>query len=144
MRLIGNLYESHDWSKPLETEIEARISELSPSDPIQVQCRLLFSMALFWNSNTTRAKEEIDTATSVAVEVGMHKREFVDTYRGDDVLMESWRRAWWMLYIVDAYYAGTLGTMNLKAFHVEATVDLPCEEVEYESGVSTSFIEVAT
>lgn len=140
MRLIGNLYEAHGWSNLLQTEIESRISELSSSDPIQVQCRLLYSIALFWSSHTARAKEEIDSATSVAVELGMHKREFVDTYVGDVVLMESWRRTWWMLYIVDAYYAGTLGTMNLKAFHVEATVDLPCEEDEYESGVSVSSI----
>ena len=69
----------------------------------------------------------------------MHKREFVTAFVGDVVLMESWRRTWWMLYIVDAYYAGTLGTMNLKAFLVEATVDLPCEEDVYESGVSMPF-----
>ncbi|KAH7174311.1 uncharacterized protein B0J16DRAFT_375188 [Fusarium flagelliforme] len=135
MRLIGKLYENNEWSSPLQTEIESRISELPPSDPMQVQCRLLYSIALFWSSNTTKAKEEIDTATSVAVELGMHKREFVDAYGGDVVLMESWRRTWWMLYTVDAYYAGTLGTMNLKAFHVEATVDLPCEEDGYESSV---------
>jgi len=140
MRLIGNLYENSEWSNPLQTEIESLISEVPTSDPIQVQCRLLYSMALFWSTNTIKAKEEIDTATSVAVELGMHKREFVDAYTGDVVLMESWRRTWWMLYIVDAYYAGTLGTMNLKAFHVEATVDLPCEEDEYESGVSVSSI----
>jgi hypothetical protein len=144
MRLIGNLYEAHEWSNPLQAEIECRITELPPSDPIQVQCRLLYSIALFWSSNTTRAKEEIDTATSIAVELGMHRIEFVNTYGGDLVLMESWRRTWWMLYIVDAYYAGTLGTMNLKAFHVEATVDLPCEEEEYESGVSMSFIKGTT
>ncbi|CAG7566094.1 unnamed protein product [Fusarium equiseti] len=141
MRLIGNLYETHEWSNPLQTQIEYRISELSPSDPIQVQCRLLYSIALFWSTNTIKAKEEIDTATSVAVELGMHKGEFVDAYAGDDMLMESWRRTWWMFYIVDAYYAGTLGTMNLKTSHVEATVDLPCEEDEYESGVSASFIK---
>ncbi|KAJ4005571.1 hypothetical protein NW752_002404 [Fusarium irregulare] len=134
MRLIGNLYENHEWSDPLQTEIASRISELPASDPIQVQCRLLYSIALFWSSHTARAKEEIDAATSVAVELGMHKREFVNALAGDVVLMESWRRTWWMLYIVDAYYAGTLGTMNLKAFRVEATVDLPCEEDEYESG----------
>ncbi|KAJ4117537.1 hypothetical protein NW768_010900 [Fusarium equiseti] len=135
MRLIGNLYETHEWSNSLQTEVECRISEMLPSDPIQVQCRLLYSIALFWSSHPVRAKEEIDTATSLAVELGMHKREFVDAYGGDAVLMESWRRTWWMLFIMDAYYAGTLGTMNLKAFRVEATVDLPCEEAEYELGV---------
>ncbi|KAL6916967.1 hypothetical protein FSST1_008462 [Fusarium sambucinum] len=135
MCLIGNLYDAQEWSGSLQNEIESRISQLLSSDPVQVQCRLLYSIALFWSSHTTRAREELEIAINVALELGMHKKEFASTCgAGDIVLMESWRRTWWMLYIVDAYYAGTLGTMNFKAFHVEATVSLPCEEGEYESG----------
>lgn len=137
MRLIGSLYDTHAWSTNLQNEIESLISKHTSSDPVLVQCRLLYSIALFWNNHAARAKEEMDSATTIALELGMHKKEFADMHgEGDGVLMESWRRTWWMLYIVDAYYAGTLGTMNLKAFHIEATVDLPCEEDEYESGVS--------
>jgi hypothetical protein len=49
-----------------------------------------------------------------------------------------------MLYIVDAYYAGTLGAMNFKTFSIESTVDLPCEEWEYESGVCADRISLRT
>ncbi|EKJ73826.1 hypothetical protein FPSE_05949 [Fusarium pseudograminearum CS3096] len=139
MRLIGNIYDAQEWSISLQEDAESRISQLSSSDPVQVQCRLLYSIALFWSSYTTKASEEKDIATNVALELGMHKGEFASASgAGDAVLMESWRRTWWMLYIVDAYYAGTLGTMNFKTFHVEATVSLPCEEDEYESCVSVS------
>ncbi|CAG1976863.1 unnamed protein product [Fusarium graminearum] len=135
MRLIGNLYDAQEWSISLQNEAESRISQLPSSDPVQVQCRLLYSIALFWSSYTTKASEEKDIATNVALELGMHKGEFASACGAENaVLMESWRRTWWMLYIVDAYYAGTLGTMNFKTFHVEATVSLPCEEEEYESG----------
>ncbi|CAG2009097.1 unnamed protein product [Fusarium graminearum] len=135
MRLIGNLYDAQEWSISLQNEAESRISKLPSSDPVQVQCRLLYSIALFWSSYTTKASEEKDIATNVALELGMHKGEFASACGAENaVLMESWRRTWWMLYIVDAYYAGTLGTMNFKTFHVEATVSLPCEEEEYESG----------
>jgi hypothetical protein len=41
-----------------------------------------------------------------------------------------------MLYILDAYYAGTLGTMNLRVMDINVTVELPCDESDYESGVS--------
>ncbi|GKU11633.1 unnamed protein product [Fusarium langsethiae] len=141
MRLIGNLYDAQEWSSSLQNEIESRISQLSSSDPVQVQCRLLYSIALFWSSHTTESREQVDIAINVALEMGMHKREFASACgAGDVVLIESWRRTWWMLYIVDAYYAGTLGTMSFKAFHVEATVPLPCEEDEYESGISVSFM----
>ncbi|KAH7251383.1 hypothetical protein BKA59DRAFT_472028 [Fusarium tricinctum] len=136
MRLIGNLYMTHEWSLPLQSEVETRISQLHSSNPVQVQCRLLYSIALFWSNFRSEADGEIGTARDVALNLGMHRQEYAtaDGF-GDEVLMESWRRTWWMLYIVDAYYAGTLGTLNLKVFHIEASVDLPCEESEYESGV---------
>jgi hypothetical protein len=142
MRLIGNLYMTHEWSLPLQTEVETRISQLHSSNPVQVQCRLLYSIALFWNNFRSEADGEIGTARDVALNLGMHRQEYAaaDGF-GDEVLMESWRRTWWMLYIVDAYYAGTLGTLNLKVFHIEASVDLPCEESEYELGVSHPFTE---
>jgi hypothetical protein len=140
MRLIGNLYTTHEWSLPLQTEAETRISQLHSSNPVQVQCRLLYSIALFWNSFRSEADREIETAKDVALTLGMHRQEFAAASGfGDEVLVESWRRTWWMLYIVDAYYAGTLGTLNLKVFHIEASVDLPCKESEYESGVRDSF-----
>ncbi|KAJ5454096.1 C6 zinc finger domain protein [Penicillium daleae] len=39
-----------------------------------------------------------------------------------------------MLYLVDGYYTRTLGTMNFAVAKIDATVDLLCEESEYESG----------
>jgi hypothetical protein len=140
MRLIGNLYTTHEWSLPLQTEAETRISQLHSSNPVQVQCRLLYSIALFWNNFRAEADREMEAAKDMALTLGMHTRKFAAVNGfGDEVLMESWRRTWWMMYTVDAYYAGTLGTLNLKVFHIEASVDLPCEESEYESGVSYSF-----
>ncbi|KAM0196063.1 hypothetical protein ACHAPI_006081 [Fusarium lateritium] len=136
MRLVGNFYTAHEWSHSLQIEAAIRISQLQSSNPVQVQCRLLYSIALFWNNFRTEADREIEAAKDTALALGMHMQEFAAANGfGDEVLMESWRRTWWMLYIVDAYYAGTLGTLNLKVFHIEASVDLPCEESEYESGV---------
>jgi hypothetical protein len=43
-----------------------------------------------------------------------------------------------MLYIVCGYFAGTLGTLDFAILDVETTVELPCEEAEYEMGVSTA------
>lgn len=138
MRLVGHIYNTHQWSTSLKDHAEFCISQLSSFDPIQVQCRLLFSIALFWNNYKVEAKREMDAAINLAIELRMHQQEFpVHHGAGDPVLTECWRRTWWMLFIVDAYYAGTLGTMNFKSFHVQATVELPCEEAEYESGVST-------
>ncbi|KAF7162825.1 hypothetical protein CNMCM5623_007947 [Aspergillus felis] len=135
LRLIGEIYTSKGWSIPLQEYTETCFAQVSPSDPIMVQCRLLYSMALFWYDYKADAKKEMDRATKLAIDLQMFRQEFAASHGADDpVLKESWRRTWWMLFIVDAYYAGTLGTMNLAVVDIAATVELPCEESEYESG----------
>jgi hypothetical protein len=139
MRLIGHIYDTHQWSESLSRDVEAQTSQLKPSDAVQVQARLLYSIALFWYTFKAEAKEQIDAAINVAVNLEMHRQEFAAIYGfGDPIMIECWRRTWWMLFIVDASYAGTLGTMNFKTVHVEPTAELPCEESEYDAGVSTS------
>ncbi|PLB44820.1 hypothetical protein P170DRAFT_440047 [Aspergillus steynii IBT 23096] len=135
MRCIGHLYRFKQWSDPLRSLVETSFSEASPKDPIMVQCRLLYSSALFWYEYKTESKQEMDHAVAIAVEIGMFRREFATEHgHGDPVLIESWRRTWWSLYVVDGYYAGTLGTMDFTVINIDATVDLPCQESEYESG----------
>lgn len=137
MRLIGNIYKSHEWSITLNDYVEKCFSQTRASDPIMIQCRLLYSMALFWYDYKADAKAEIDQATRSATDMQMYLRSFSTTHGADDpVFQECWRRTWWMLYLVDGYFSGTLGTMNFTVASIDATVDLPCEESEYESGVS--------
>lgn len=141
LRFIGDLYTSKSWSIPLQEYTETCFAQAASSDPIMVQCRLLYSVALFWHDYKADAKREMDRATKLAIDLQMFRQEFAASHGADDpVLKESWRRTWWMLFIVDAYYAGTLGTMNLTVVDIPATVELPCEESEYESGVSHSHI----
>ncbi|KAF5253054.1 hypothetical protein FANTH_2028 [Fusarium anthophilum] len=136
MRLIGHIYDTHQWSESLSSAVEDQISQLKSSDAVQVQARLLYSIALFWYTFKAEAKEQMDAAIDVAVKLEMHKQEFATTWGfGDPVMVECWRRTWWMLFIAEASYAGTLGTMNFKTLHVEPTADLPCEDSEYESGI---------
>lgn len=141
LRFAGHLYDSQEWSTTQQSIMETCLSEASQIDPIMVQCRLLYSIVLFWHGYTAKSKVEMDTAVRLALDLQMFRCEFAaDHGCGDPVLMESWRRTWWMLYIVDAYYAGTLGSMKSACMDIEATVELPCEEAEYESGVSTKLL----
>ncbi|OKL60650.1 hypothetical protein UA08_04010 [Talaromyces atroroseus] len=135
MRLVGHIYHLQEWSVSLKDYAEACFSQTPSTDPIMVQCRLLYSMALFWHEYKDEAKSQINTASRIALDLEMFSQGFAAKHGADDpILRESWRRTWWMLYIVDAYYAGTLGTMNFEVVNIESTVDLPCEECEYESG----------
>ncbi|KAL1869474.1 hypothetical protein Plec18167_007772 [Paecilomyces lecythidis] len=135
VRFMGNIYYAREWSIPLKDDVEASLSQLSPSDPTQVQCRILYSVALFWYDHKADANSQMDRAAKLAVNMQMFRAEFAASQGADDpVQSESWRRTWWMLYILDAYYAGTLGTMNLRVMDINVTVELPCDESDYESG----------
>lgn len=138
IRFIGHLYDSQEWSTTLKDSVDVFFSEAPHTDPFMVQCRLLYSMALFWRGYSADSKREMDAAVRLALHLEMFRREFAINYGcGDAMLTESWRRTWWTLYLVDGYYAGTLGTMKSEFMDVEATADLPCEEHEFESGVSS-------
>lgn len=138
MRLVGHLYTAQDLSTQLRDHAEICIAQAPSTSPIVVQCRLLYSIVLFWHNFKAEANHEIRSAVKLAIDLEMFRHEFASDHGlGEPVLMECWRRTWWMLYIVDAYYAGTLGTMNFSVFDIDATVDLPCEEREYESEVSS-------
>lgn len=137
LRLVGHIYAAQELSTELKDHAEACLVQTSPTSPVLVQCRLLYSIALFWHNCKIEANREIRAAVKLAVDLKMFRQEFASEHgAGDPVLMECWRRTWWMLYIVDAYYAGTLGTMNFAVVDIDATVDLPCEEWEYELEVS--------
>lgn len=137
IRFIGNLYRSKEWSTSLKGLVEAAFLDASPTDAIMVQCRLLYSIALFWYDYKTESKQEMDHSIRIALEIQVFRREFATEHgQGDSVLIESWRRTWWSLYVVEGYYAGTLGTKDFTVINVDAHVELPCQEAEYESGVS--------
>ncbi|KAK1701178.1 C6 zinc finger protein [Colletotrichum godetiae] len=135
MRLVGHIYTARKWSSEIQNDAECQFLEAAPTDPVMVQCRLLYSIALFWHSFKAEAKDQMDLAVRLALDLQMFQQEFAATHGdGSPVLMECWRRTWWTLFIIDAYYAGTLGTMNFAVVDVESSVELPCTEAEYESG----------
>ncbi|KAK3693075.1 hypothetical protein B0T22DRAFT_400788 [Podospora appendiculata] len=135
LRFIGHLYDSQEWSPPLKNHMETCFSQAPPNDPFMVQCHLLYSIALFWHGHEPEAKKQMHAAARLALDMKMFQQAFATCHAGaDPVLAESWRRTWWALYIMDGYYAGTLGSMEFVVLNVDATVELPCEEHEYESG----------
>ncbi|RAH67465.1 putative C6 transcription factor [Aspergillus aculeatinus CBS 121060] len=136
MCCIGHIYHAHEWSDPLEEQAETCLAQASPLDPVLVPSRLLYSIALFWYGQKEQALSQNEQAGRLAKELQIYQSQFAVTHGGGDrVLQECWRRAWWAVYVLDLFFAGTLGTMTFAFLDVEATAGLPCEEHEYESGV---------
>ncbi|PTB78858.1 hypothetical protein M440DRAFT_1352697 [Trichoderma longibrachiatum ATCC 18648] len=143
MRFVGGIYlSSHQPSlrprcRELEDLAASAISRVAPTaiNFFMVPCHAIFSACMYWRGHTARSRHHMNTAIQLALDFGMHRREFaVDHGDGNPVLEECWRRTWWQVYIIDAYYAAIKRNADFATFHVDATTDLPCEEDEYERG----------
>ncbi|PYH40169.1 putative C6 transcription factor [Aspergillus saccharolyticus JOP 1030-1] len=135
MCCIGHIYHAHRWSDSLEAQAEASLAQASPLDPVLVPSRLLYAIVLFWQGHKEKALSQLDMARKLVLELQMYQPQCARVHGGNDpILQECWRRAWWSAYVLDLFFAGTLGTVTFAFLEIEATVGLPCEEGEYESG----------
>jgi hypothetical protein len=139
MRHIGSLYAHPSYTAQLAQQAAGDIDTArltSPSCPYLCQALLLYSVVLFWTSDRPLSQSYMNDAVRLATSLGMSRQEFANANsHGDPVLAESWRRTWWQLYIVDVNYAAIKRDTEFPTRDVPVTVDLPCEEDEYISGV---------
>jgi hypothetical protein len=136
MQSIGSLYSP--MSQRHQKKIASRISP--GADPVldafSVQCLLLNSIALYWCGEEESSREEMDLAINIALSISMQSSTFAMTHGlGNPALEESWRRTWWQLCIIDAYYAAMLHQTSPLICRLDIIAGLPCEESEYETGV---------
>jgi hypothetical protein len=139
LQFIGSLYAPKVNSGPLEDLVKASLAEprLVPNG-FEIQALVLYSIAVYWCDEIERARELLDEATRKALAIGMNLRAFATEHsQGDAVLAESWRRTWWQLYSTDAHIASSNHAAHFGTSQrlVPCTVELPCEEDEYCSGV---------
>lgn len=136
MKYIGSLFHCRSRSKGSILS-QPVIPKSTTTSPFMVQCHLLYSVALYWSDEKPRAYEQLNAAINMAVELGMHHGSFATKNgAGDAVLEESFRRTWWQLLSVEASTVATDRSFSFRVCEIETTVDLPCEEDEYESEVS--------
>lgn len=142
MQFIGSLYAPTVSTAPLEEQVKIALAEQQPfTCGFEVQALVLYSIAVYWYDNIQRAREILDMATSKALALGMNSGQFAaGNSQGDPVLAESWRRTWWQLYLADAHIASSnhATTFGTSQRNVLATVELPCEEANYNSGVRSA------
>ena len=140
MLYIGSLFAPSVRSEAFKLKAEQGLAAGHLLDHtntgFDVQAVLLYSMAAYWSDETERAKVLMDETVGLALSLGMNRKGFAtENGRQDPILEESWRRTWWQLYITDAHIAGGTHNFPYRTSHVEMGVDLPCEEINYETGV---------
>ncbi|TVY13805.1 hypothetical protein LARI1_G008680 [Lachnellula arida] len=135
IQYIGSLYAP---DIPSAEHRELALSQLDlpnlPANGFTVQTLLLTALALHCDDEMDRAREVLDRAIYLALELRMNSREFANLER-DAVLAESWRRTYWGLIVTDSMIAGITRAPSFVLYAVNADVELPCEYHDYTSGM---------
>lgn len=132
-----NTIDSGPLAESASQAVSAERLLLRPLDPYYIQALLLHAIAVYWCGEPRRGRDLLNEAICGALMLGMQRMDFASRYgQGDPVLQESWRRTWWMIYIVDTHIAGSTHSFPTQSGAVEITTGLPCEEHNYDSGVS--------
>lgn len=136
MQFIGAIYAPWTTSDIYRTRAEkALFGSMLEETGFHVQALLLYSIAQHYSDRWLQAHKALDAATRMALCIGMNFQEFASRYgEGNPVLEESWRRTYWMLFITDQHFAIVRNSIDYTLRDVITTVELPCEESEYQSG----------
>ncbi|KAL5001770.1 hypothetical protein BDV10DRAFT_158652 [Aspergillus recurvatus] len=101
-----------------------------------VQALLLYSIILSARDEHHQAQLSLARAADIALELGMYQKEFAATFSGNqEHEVESLRRTWWELFVVEVYTAALKPKpqLQLNCSQVPYDVPLPCEESSYTS-----------
>jgi hypothetical protein len=145
MQSIGSLYTPLSQHHPERIASRVTYGSNPLQDAFSVQCLLINSIALYWCGEEQTSREEMNLAITIALSISMQSSTFASTHGlGIPAVEESWRRTWWQLCIVDAYYAAMLHSISPLLIRSDITTELPCEEAEYETGVCLHSFRVSS
>lgn len=158
MQYVGSLY-AQDFSSSELRAIAFNQLDMPgiPPNGFTVQALLLMAISMHAEDEIEHARITLDRAIYMALEIRMNSRTFANMER-EPVLAESWRRTYWGLYVTDAMFAGTgrapsfmsvsISHLNInqqltqtRLYTIEANVELPCEEVDYD-GVRYTYFNI--
>ncbi|KAK9484354.1 hypothetical protein V1527DRAFT_470314 [Lipomyces starkeyi] len=115
-----------------------------PPSPISVMALLLYAIVLHGENEQDKSMAVKDHAVDMALFLNMHDIAFTDSYLDKSffnrepvfftVLKESLRRTFWMLFVMDGWMNALHRLPPSKLMSVVPTIDLPCEDEEYNVG----------
>lgn len=142
LRWAGSLFL--DYVNPqIKESLLAAAFHLIDHHPVRdgflLQAMMVLIVGLDGSSDQEQARALLQRAESLAISLQISSRGFATAHgRRLPVLEESWRRTWWDLFIIDGMIAGVHQITTFALYDVPADAGLPCEELEYLSGVSLS------
>ncbi|KAK1984617.1 hypothetical protein LZ30DRAFT_585797 [Colletotrichum cereale] len=130
---VGSLFSKAISSEELREKAFSLASGSLPMTCWTVQGLLVLSVAALGESRMDLSDGWMDTASQMALELGMQEKAFADT-ESNPFVAESFRRTYWALYWHGNMRAMRKDAPTFTLFGVVTTTELPCEEWEYQSG----------
>ncbi|EAT80582.2 hypothetical protein SNOG_12170 [Parastagonospora nodorum SN15] len=119
-----------------KTAIQALKSPFLAHTPFNVQALLLFAIAEYHSDCKPEGQGQLNLAVKIALELHMNQQAFAQVYgEGSPVLEESWRRTYYFLAIANQDFAVFSNTPIYTLANVSNTVDLPCDDEHFNSGL---------
>lgn len=137
LQYVGAIYAP--WQHPgpyRKTAMQALNSPFLAHTPFNVQALLLFAIAEYHSGCKSEGQILLNLAVKIALELHMNDQAFAQAYgEGSPVLEESWRRTYYFLVIADQNFAVFSNTPIYTSANVSNTVDLPCDDEHFNSGL---------
>jgi hypothetical protein len=141
MRWAGSLYFEAGPARATFFDEAMRLvyAEDTVKDGFLIQAMLILLIGLDGSCQQERTRDILSDVERIAIEIGLYQRSYATAHgHGNAMLEESWRRTWWDLFVVDGMVAGVHRQTNFLLFDIVADAGLPCEEHQYQSGVSVA------
>jgi hypothetical protein len=137
LQYVGSMYAP--WT-PAESYLKmaslALRSPLLGHSPFNVQALTLFALAQYHSNLKQEGQTQLSLAINIALDLRMNQRGFAEAYgESDPVLEESWRRTYYLLNVVDQHFAIFANSPIYTLANVPNSVDLPCDDEYYISGL---------
>lgn len=132
---IGSVYTKNIDTGPLREKAYDMASGYLPIKVWNVQALLCICIAAFGEGFTDRCHAWFGRTIDMALHLGLQNKSFADAAE-DPVLAESFRRTYWALYIHGSLRIVREHLGHYQLYSTAATTELPCEEWEYQAGVS--------
>ena len=138
IQYVGSRYVSASSnSRQRDALRDCLTQQTLPRDGFMVQTLVLFAAGLHFGDEIKPGIGYLDSAISLALDLGMHQAEFAPRNDEDDPLLEeSWKRTWWEVYILDGLATSVFPERSFSLWSIPSDVPLPCDEFSYFSGVS--------
>jgi hypothetical protein len=135
---IGSVYSKTVNTKPLREKARKMAVGSLQTTVWNIQSLLCISIAAFGEGDVDFCGKTFEKAVEMALVLGLQHKSFADA-ENDPILAESYRRTYWALYV-----HGSLRTVRehhgyFQLFSTPATTEFPCEEWEYQYGVSSLY-----